>query len=594
MKDLGEAFALRHEADDRGARLARAVQEEARNAGLEHAVAAADIVRVYTDTIDRDPAAVLRRLETAYAVCEAYDDSTHQLYASDLLATVKESMGEYPEALRYAEKSLELAKRVGDTLFAGYALSSLMGVFTAVGEFDLALRKGGRALQLAEEIGSEALEARLRVRLGRVHRVRGDLPAARKELVAARALGQKAHNRFSEAEALIELGRVTELEGDVVEAAALLAKARTHIDDDMWLIAGPKVLVAAMRLCLATQRYEEVELLWKEVEPLAQGFHMVPLLAEAAELRATGFEGRERPADALKALRTHIELRERVMESEAQHAVKRFQVKIEVASAQKDAEIHRLRYVELEAMQTQLLEAERMAAVGSLAAGLAHEMNTPLGVLRSNLDISERALARLREGLSAVEESGGRTAAALRALGTVQTTSREATDRLASWTQGLRRFTRLDEAERQAFDVTEGLEATLELVRPGLGEAIRLEPDLHPVPLLDGWPGRLNQAFLTLVMNAVEAVGPKGMVQVAARSEADAVVVTIEDDGPGIPEAIQEQLFELTFEDGGPRTRFRVGLATVRSIVHRHGGTIAFETAPHRGTTFTLRFPVAR
>ena len=589
MDRLEEAFALRHEDPETAEKTAREVRDMAEGLGCVRASAAADIVLIYTEDIRESGEEALERLLRAHDRLEGEGEEQFRLRAADMLSTIYEGIGDYPEALRFADIALNLAKARDDRLFQGYAFSSIAGILTAIGDYEAAHRKISYGLALAKELDSKALAARLELRRGRAHRLEGELSLARAALETALSLARQEERVFSEVDALTELARIAELEGNLDDAEAHLATARTFDDGDIWKVAGPRALLALARVHLQRGRYDLAESTCAELEPLAQGFHMFPLLAEAAALRAEAFERQGREGEALHFLRKHIDLREQVMEREAQRAVKRMQIRWEVASARAETERERLRYLELEAMQTQLLEAERMAAVGGLVAGVAHEMNTPLGVLRSNLDIHARALERLRESLG--EDAPRAATQSIRALARAGDTSQTALERLETWVRGLRRFARLDEAEKQIFDVIEGLESTLDLVRPGLPPGVQLEAELGSVSLLDGWPGRLNQAFLTLIRNAVEALGAQGTVRVTAGDEGEAVVVTIADDGPGIPEDVQPRLFELTFEADGPRTRFRVGLATVRSIVTRHRGTIDFDTAPNRGTTFTLRFP---
>lgn len=590
LRRLEEAFQVRHSDSERGARIGIEAVKEAEARGWRHAEAVARNVVIYTQAVEAEDS-LIDRLTTIYEVLGEFSDDLNQARAGDLLATVLESVGDYSGALRYAERVLELTRASGDQLFHGYAVSSLVGIFTATGDLQMAEKKARYGLSVAEQVGNPRLQARLHLRLARVHRHSGALEDAELELHRALTLGKAAESPFGQADALTELGRVEELRGHFEPAMRHLEEARATADlePEVWRIIGPRTLLAAARIHLEEHRYEAALSALNELEPLAEDFQMKPVLAEAAEMMARIYEEMGRPEDALAALRRHLALREEVMEGESQRAVKRFQVRMELQAARKDAEIHRLKFVELEAMQTQLLESERMAAVGGLAAGLAHEMNTPLGVVRSNLDTSQRALARLREEL----ELTGRADAIVRALTSAQATSASALERLESLVRSVRRFTRLDEAERQRFDLCEELEATLDLARATAPSGVQLRSELRPLPALFGWPSRLNQAFLTLMLNAVEAIGNQGEVVLEAVAEPDHIVVTIKDDGPGIPVDIQPRLFELTLESHGPRAHFRVGMATVRSIITRHSGTIEFTSTPEAGTVFTITLPRA-
>lgn len=591
LERLDEAFELRHVDPDKGAELARAVQAEAETRGWKHPACAADVILVYCEAVSPEAEAVLARLEAAFEVCAQNEDAPNQIRAGDILATIYEGIGDFPVALKYAERVYDLCREVGDRLFEGYAVSSLAGIFTATGDFEGAQRKARHGLEIAKAVGNPRLEARLSFRLGRALRLLGDLDGAKQVLEGTRELAVRAEARFIEVDVLTELGRVADEKGELEKAEAYLDEAKARSDDEIWLITGARTLLGLGRIYFRTERLDLAKTALVDLEHVAKGFHMTPVAAEAAALLAEVCERSGEPQEALQALRKHIQLREAIMEGESQRAVKRFQVRTELQAAQREAEQQRLRYAELEAMQSRLLEAERMGAVANLAAGLAHEMNTPLGVVRSNLDTATRALERVRGELGpSLERGAGR---ALGALEASQGTSRAAVDRLEELVNSFRRFTRLDEAEAQSVDLADSLRETLKVVRPMIRSEVRIELDLEAVPTFLGEPARINQAFLTLLMNAAESIEGEGLVSVSVGEEAGEGVVVIADDGPGLSDGDRERVFEIGFENEGPRTRFRVGLATVRSLVAGYGGRIDCASAPGQGTSFTLRFPLS-
>lgn len=590
---LEHAFGLRHDDPDRGEAIAREQLALAEAAGDRHAAAAAAVVLVYCSPIEDNADEMLSRLHESLKVLEEVGDRPFLVRAADLLSTILEGSGDYPAALQLAEQVVKISREIGDRLFEGYGLSSLAGVLTAAGDLEAAERKLLAGLEIAAAIGSPRLEARLRLRLGRVACERGDLETGIASFERTRQLAQETSSAFTEVDALTELGRTFERLGRLEEAEAHYEEALRLSDEDVRRVIGPRTRLGLGRLYLTTGRVELARDVLVDLRELARSFYMLPVQAEAARSLVETYERLGDPARALEEMKRYVDLKEQLMDGATQRAVKAFQARMEIESAKKDAEIHRLKYVELQAMQTQLVEAERMAVVGHLTAGLAHEMNTPLGVVRSNLVTAERAVARIREVLpSPVPDRLKRAIVALVAL---HETSAAAVERLEGLVRSLRRFTRLDEAEYQKVDVNEGLEATLEVVRATVPAGVALERSLAPVPSIWGFPGSLNQAFLTLIVNAVEAVGEGGTVRIESlnATERGEIEVRIEDDGPGIPEAIQPRLFDLELQQDGRRTRFRVGLATVRSIVLRHHGEIRFETGSAWGTRFILRFPVA-
>ena len=589
LEQLEHAFQLRHRNPEEGERIGSAILDIAQARGLAHVEAVSAVVLAYCADISDAPDDGLARLEEAVEICGKVGDQKNLVRAADLIATIFEGTGDYLRALRYAETAFEGARALGDRLFEACALSSLSGIFTATGDLELAEKKARFALKIATEIGSRRMQARLHLRLGRIQRRAGNRDHAGTLLEQTRSIGREVGSVFLQAEALTELGRLYEEQERFADAESALLEALRISDVDTEQIVTPSTKVALGRVYLRTGRPKRARETLSSFGKRATFFDMVPILAEGSRLLAETHDALGEPELALEQYRRHVKYREQAMQGEAHRAVNRYQVKLQLAAAEREAEHQRERYRELEAVQTQLVEAERRAAVGNLAAGLAHEMNTPLGVARSSLDTLGRARQRVADELPS-DAVSGRVQAALSAMQSAQTTSVEALRRLEELVLSLRRFTRLDEAEVQNVNLNECVDAAFSLLPPTLCKGILVERLLAPLPRIRGWPGKINQALLTLLVNAAEVQQSRGRIRVESMTRGDACLVRVIDDGPGIPEAARDKLFEITFDVSGGRTRFRVGLATVRAAMADHGGTIDFETGPS-GTTFTLVFP---
>ena len=586
---LRGAFRLRHSDDENAFALAKEEAENAELRGDRHSIAMAYVTWAYTGPVE-DPQSLLNFLKEACEILRRVEDRQFEIYASDLLATIFEGMGDYPTALGYTQRTLTLTRQVGDRLFEGYGLSSLAGILTAAGDLEDARQKLQEALDIAAEIEVDRLYSRLLVRKGRVERDLGHLDAALDHFREATEVARRTGNLFTEIDAVSDIAK-THLERDNLEdAETLYRKALGMMDEDARAIVGPTSMLGLARVLLRTDRAGQAVELIIELQALADVFGMLPIQAEANELLANAYKQTGDFERAFDALTEHLKLKETIMQGEADRAVKRLQVKVDLDAAKKDAEIYRLKYVELETMQTQLLESERMAVIGTLTAGLAHEMNSPLGVVKSGLDTTRRALTRLDESLPPNRDRVVETSR--QALLTTEASARTAVVRLEGLVDSLRRFTRLDESEYQLLDLADGLDATIAVLSTTLADGIRIERDFESIPLIRGWPGSLNQAFLTLMKNAAEALGSSGTIRVMTRRQpTDEVAVRIADNGPGIPAEVRDRLFDLELSRDGPRARFRVGLATVRSVVQRHHGRIDVTSAPGQGTEFCLYFP---
>lgn len=586
---LRGAFALRHSDPPRARRLTDEVLEHAQLRGHQVVIGRAYVIQNYVMGERWNPEEMLEKLQRAFDVLSHAGDDWGVARGGDLLAFIHENMGDFPTVLRYAQAALDSSLRADDRLFQANALCSLAGVRIAADDAEGAQRHLEAALSLAEDLGAVRLQGRLLLRRARLERDLGRTQVSLLTLEDAYARAQSVDNPYSMAEAVGEMARVHETRSDLTKAQQLYERAlASELRGEMWALMSPPLLVGLGRVHLAEGRPEQSIPHLEEAAVLGRRYGMVPILAEATQILAQALAELGRFERAFSVLSEHLALREEKLEGEAQRAVKRLEAKAMLDAAEKDAEIHRLKYVELHAMQTKLLESERMATVGTLTAGFTHEMNTPLGVVKSGLDTQRRAVERLKDSL---RDSGGRV---LKALENTVDTSQVAVERLEQLVNRLRRFARLDEAEFQSLDLVDEVETTLEVFRPHCPDAVRIERDLQPVPRIQGWPSALNQALLTLLTNAAEALGDGGVIQVSTRAtEAGEVELTIADDGPGIPEGLRARLFDLELSREGVRARFRVGLATVKTVVQRHHGRIEVESKVGSGATFRLTLPLS-
>jgi signal transduction histidine kinase len=243
-----------------------------------------------------------------------------------------------------------------------------------------------------------------------------------------------------------------------------------------------------------------------------------------------------------------------------------------------------------------LARSAQLGSVGNLVRGVAHEINTPLGALASNLDVIHRALDRL-QGILADEKVSEdelvEVRKIVRALASVGATSTMAVDRMKHVVETLRSFGRPDRSQIERVDLTEGLRGTLELLRHELGSIVVVDEDLQPLPPVECYAGQVNQVFMNLITNALHAMPGGGTLRLRSRAAADRVAFEIEDTGKGIPEEMLERIFEPGFTTKGVRVGMGLGLAICNEIVDRHGGAIAVSSTPGVGSTFGFWLPLS-
>ena len=264
---------------------------------------------------------------------------------------------------------------------------------------------------------------------------------------------------------------------------------------------------------------------------------------------------------------------------------------------------------ELERLQAQIIHHEKMASLGQLAAGIAHELNNPVGFIYGNLDILNQYIEGLtvlfdyydKAALPDDVSSGAKLIKekihyinSLDDLNSIIDDCREGAQRIRGIVQNLRTFSRLDEAEFKKSDIHEGIDSTLRLLsRYYSADNIKLIRDYGELPAIDSYAGQLNQVWMNLLVNAAQALNPKGgEVCITTRAGDESAVITISDTGGGIPPEHLKRIFDPFFTTKQVGEGAGLGLSISFGIVERHGGSLSVESRINQGTTFTVKLPI--
>ena len=268
-------------------------------------------------------------------------------------------------------------------------------------------------------------------------------------------------------------------------------------------------------------------------------------------------------------------------------------------------------YAKLKGAQEQAIQSEKLASIGQLSAGVAHEINNPMGYLNSNLstlqgyvnnllkviEISSNAIVRSGDPVAASKLEEAReqfdmdfVAKDVREL---LAESREGIDRVCKIVQDLKEFSRRNHNEDWVkADIRKGIESTLNIASSELKYKAEVIRTFGEVPLIECLPSELNQVFLNILLNAGHAIKEKGIITVSTGCSDDKVWVSIGDDGEGIPEDVLPRIFDPFFTSRPLGGGTGLGLAISYGIVTKHNGTIEVTSVPGQGTLFLIELPI--
>lgn len=248
--------------------------------------------------------------------------------------------------------------------------------------------------------------------------------------------------------------------------------------------------------------------------------------------------------------------------------------------------------VQIGKAQEQLVTREKMATIGHLAAGLAHEINNPIGAVKSAMDVTARCVSRLEKIACDAGDARLELEKNLRALRDSSSISVEATSRIARLVSSLKNFIGLDRSAYHTADINEGLESAIVMIESEFGAGVRVRREFSDLPRIPCFFGQLNQAFFNVLKNAAEAIEEGGGIVARTRVDGGSILVEIRDDGRGIPQERIEGLFDFGFVRGGERVKMVTGLMTAYNVVQEHGGEIVVESEAGEGTTVRITLPI--
>ncbi len=267
-------------------------------------------------------------------------------------------------------------------------------------------------------------------------------------------------------------------------------------------------------------------------------------------------------------------------------------------------------YEKLKNMQAQLLQSSKMASIGQLAAGVAHEINNPLAFINTNFSALKKYMVNITEILDAYEKLLGQPenkdlqnkvsvlikksnlAFILSDLTELLDDSTDGMKRIIDIIADLKSFSRVDEAEIKEVDINDCLKSTIKMVSNEIKYKCALNLELAELPTIACYPGQLNQVFMNLLVNAGHAIEERGEINISTQKDPENITIKISDTGSGIADEHLEKLFDPFFTTKPIGTGTGLGLSISYGIIQKHGGKINVASELGQGTTFEISLPL--
>jgi signal transduction histidine kinase len=509
-----------------------------------------------------------------------------------VLSLVHWSLGNFEEALKQSDRSRGLVHQSGDGISEAFAFTVRGGILHSLGEYEQALAAHNRSLELFRENDYTVGFARGLSGAGSALLALGRLAEARECHEQTLEIARTFHHHIGISRALTDLGELAALQGDDDRAIELHTEALRIRQAEGYRQSEVTSLLHLGPIHARHGRHALALELLNRALRIAEEIGVRPKLCQVQHSLANLYEETGNLPLALRHFKAYDRLNREMASGQSALRRKAFELEAQLEFARKDAEIHRLRNVELKHLleelnltQSQLVNSEKMAALGGLVAGVAHEINTPLGVIRSCSDTALRCAEKIAGA------SDGRSPAALEALELNTKLIGEATQRIETLVRRLKSFAGIDRSEYTCFDVRQELDDTVALMEPMLRERVTLKRLYTDVPRIYGYAAEMNQVFMHLLRNSCQAIEGSGEIALSTECDPRQLRVAVTDNGRGIPPEDIPHLFNPGFSSHERRVKASLSLFACLSIVRKHGGDIDVKSEPGIGSTFTVILP---
>jgi signal transduction histidine kinase len=554
-------------------------------------------------------------LQKAIDIFEQEKDSFRLGYALHNLGYLNYCSGQYDTALVYYTESLDLFKKLNHpyaTYLYFFCLGNLGLVYSELSDFDKAEKYLLTAIDTMTKFDDERALAEFMTGYANILQQKGEIKQA--ITYTSRALNITDIPNH-ERDASLLLSRLYEISGRFDSA---------YYYQSIFIVANDSVknIEHVQKMANLHTEYEvgkkqaEVDVL--EKNKLIQRIIMIGLgiiLFLAIGLVTLYYYSLKRSRKLAGALEERRVLLEKQSSELKEKNDKIIRVNEELHQQkdrlQEQKEELQITFENLKTTQSQLIQSAKMASLGQLVAGIAHEINNPVTFISAGVDSLDTNLGEVKEVLDIYQKvTPGNAEKRLKEIEKLkekieyEETIREinklidsvktGTERTTEIIKGLRTFSRLDEDVLKVADIHEGLDSTLILLRNKYKDRIEIKKRYGDVPEIECYPGPLNQGFMNILSNAIDAIVDKGTITIVTSKSNGSIRIGIKDSGRGIPEDIQSRIFEPFFTTKEIGKGTGLGLSITHSIIEKHNGNIEVKSKARQGTEFVIVLPVTQ
>ena len=527
---------------------------------------------IYNELHDYEKA--LSYHQESLEIRRAINDKNGIATSEQALGDIHFNLGEYEEALQHLMEALEIATDIGNKWSLISALLSIGDIYTETDQYDKVLQYLNRALEMAGEINSKTLTKR-------------------------------SYQSLSEYYESI----------DAYESALDYFKLYSELSDSMYNDETSKQITAMQTLYETEKKDKEIQLQKAEIKgnvaelrrrniqryALLGGITLVILLMAALHRgyihkRTTNIllteQNREinQHKEEIKAQRDYLETLNKEL----------WMQKAELENVLKN----------LKSTQSQLVESERMASLWQLTAGLAHELNNPVNFISGNVKPLKRDIEDILQVISAYDsvvkeqklEGNFTRVEALKEqleldflieeINKLLEGINEGALRSGQIVKGLRSFSGLDSDSYEYTNIHEGMDSAVHLLEARLGDRIMVNKNYGDIPNIECLPAKLNQVFLHLLSNSIQAIEGKGEISIETSLTDSTIKISVKDSGQGMEAEVLANVFEPFFTTHDVGEGVGLGLSISYGIVKQHGGRIDVKSAPGEGSEFVITLPL--